>query len=36
MWSKLKTIIDYELDYQEVTHNAGDDCGCAIELEFPQ
>ena len=35
-WEQLKTIIDYELDYQEVTHNAGDDCGCAIELEFPQ
>ncbi len=35
-WEQLKSIIDYELDYQEVTHNAGDDCGCAIELEFPQ
>ena len=35
-WEQLKAILDYELDYQEVTHNAGDDCGCAIELEFPQ
>jgi protein-disulfide isomerase len=35
-WEQLKSIIDYELDYQEVTHNAGDDCGCAIELEFPK
>jgi len=35
-WEQLKSIIDYELDYQEVTHNAGDDCGCAIELDFPQ
>lgn len=35
-WNNLKTIIDYELDYQEVTHNAGDDCGCAVELpSFP-
>lgn len=35
-WEQLKAIIDYELDYQEVTHNAGDDCGCAIELDFPK
>ncbi|MCB9385045.1 MAG: thioredoxin domain-containing protein [Bryobacterales bacterium] len=35
-WEQLKAIIDYELDYQEVTHNAGDDCGCAIDLAFPQ
>lgn len=35
-WNNLKTVIDYELDYQEVTHNAGDDCGCAVELpSFP-
>ncbi len=35
-WEQLESIIDYELEYQEVTHNAGDDCGCAIELAFPQ
>ena len=36
-WKSLQAIIDYELEYQEVTHNAGDDCGCAVELpSFPQ
>ena len=35
-WEQLKSIIDYELDYQKVTHNAGDDCGCAVDLAFPQ
>jgi protein-disulfide isomerase len=35
-WEQLKAILDYELEYQEVTHNAGDDCGCAVELAFPQ
>ncbi len=35
-WEQLKQIIDFELDYQEVTHNAGDDCGCVVEAEFPK
>lgn len=35
-WEQLKAVIDYELEYQQVTENAGDDCGCAVELEFPQ
>ena len=35
-WEQLKAVIDYELEYQEVTHNAGDDCGCAVDLSFPQ
>ena len=35
-WEQLKAVIDYELKYQEVTHNAGDDCGCAAEIAFPQ
>jgi protein-disulfide isomerase len=35
-WEQLKSIIDYELDYQKVTHNAGDDCGCKVDLGFPQ
>ena len=29
---QLKAIIDYELEYQKVTHNAGDDCGCAGDV----
>ncbi len=35
-WEQLKAVIDYELEYQEITHNAGDDCGCAVDLEFPK
>ncbi len=35
-WEQLKSIIDYEFDYQEITHNAGDDCGCAVDLAFPK
>ena len=35
-YEQLTAIIDYELGYQEVTHNAGDDCGCEIELPFPE
>jgi len=35
-WEQLKSVIDYELEYQQVTHNAGDDCGCAVDLEFPE
>lgn len=35
-WEQLKAIIDYEIDYQQVTKNAGDDCGCSVELpSFP-
>ena len=35
-WEQLKAIIDYEIDYQKVTQNAGDDCGCSVELpSFP-
>lgn len=34
-WEQLKAVIDYELDYQEITHNAGDDCGCSVEVGFP-
>ena len=35
-WDQLKAIVDFELEYQEVTHNAGDDCGCSAEIAFPQ
>jgi len=34
-WERLKGIIDYEIEYQEVTQNAGDDCGCAVDIPFP-
>ena len=34
-WEKLKAIIDHEIEYQKVTKNAGDDCGCEIEVAFP-
>ena len=34
-WERLKRIIDYELEYQEITKNAGDDCGCEVEAAFP-
>jgi protein-disulfide isomerase len=34
-WEQLKQIIDYEIDYQKVTHNAGDDCGCTVDLGSP-
>lgn len=33
---QIMAIINYELGYQEITHNAGDDCGCEIELPFPE
>ena len=34
-WAQLKKIIDYELEYQKVTKNAGDDCGCEVEFDIP-
>ena len=34
-WPRLKQIIDSELTYQEVVHNADDDCGCSITPEIP-
>ena len=35
-WPRLKGVIDYELDYQKVTKNAGDYCGCEAEVGFPE
>ena len=35
-WEQLKAVLDFELDYQKVTHNAGDDCGCTVDLSQPQ
>jgi protein-disulfide isomerase len=34
-WPSLKNIIDYEIEYQKTAHNAGDDCGCTLELKLP-
>ncbi len=34
-WEQLKPIIDYEIEYQKVAKNAGDDCGCEVSLPFP-
>lgn len=34
-WPQLQTVIDYELGYQQITHNSGDDCGCAMEIALP-
>ena len=35
-WPRLKGVIDYELEYQKVTKNAGDNCGCEAEVGLPQ
>ena len=34
-WPNLKSIIDYELEYQKTAKNAGDDCGCEVKLDIP-
>ncbi|HEV3330013.1 MAG TPA: DsbA family protein [Bryobacteraceae bacterium] len=34
-WPMLQAIIDYEIDYQRTTKNAGEDCGCSIRLDLP-
>lgn len=34
-WEQLKQIIDYEIEYQKVAKDAGDDCGCEIAVPFP-
>jgi protein-disulfide isomerase len=34
-WEQLQQIIDFEIEYQKVAKNAGDDCGCSIGAEFP-
>jgi protein-disulfide isomerase len=31
-WSDLKFIIDYEIGYQKIARNAGEDCGCDVRL----
>ncbi|HEX3877198.1 MAG TPA: DsbA family protein [Bryobacteraceae bacterium] len=34
-WPALKSVIDYELNYQKTAHDAGDDCGCTLDLKLP-
>jgi protein-disulfide isomerase len=34
-WSDLKRVIDYEIDYQKTAKNAGEDCGCSVQLAIP-
>lgn len=34
-WPTMKNIIDYEVEYQKTAHDAGDDCGCNLELKIP-
>jgi protein-disulfide isomerase len=34
-WDQLKSIIDFEIDYQKTAKNAGDDCGCDLKLNLP-
>src|SRR5579883_1013871 len=34
-WPNLRSIIDYELEYQKTAKNAGENCGCDISLKLP-
>lgn len=34
-WANLKSIIDYEIEYQKTAKNAGEDCGCELKLDLP-
>lgn len=34
-WPTLRSVIDYEIEYQKTAKNAGEDCGCAIKLDIP-
>jgi protein-disulfide isomerase len=34
-WASLKNIVDTEIDYQKTAKNAGDDCGCDVQLPVP-
>jgi protein-disulfide isomerase len=31
-WPSLRSIIDYEIEYQKTAKNAGEDCGCEIKI----
>jgi protein-disulfide isomerase len=34
-WTNLRSIIDYEIEYQKTAKNAGEDCGCELKLDTP-
>jgi protein-disulfide isomerase len=34
-WPDLKRVIDYEIEYQKTAKNAGEDCGCSVQLPMP-
>jgi len=34
-WNTLRSIIDYEIEYQKTAKNAGEDCGCDMKLNLP-
>ncbi len=34
-WPNLRAIIDNEIEYQKIAKNAGEDCGCTLELNMP-
>ncbi len=34
-WPQLKSIIDFEIEYQKTAKNAGEDCGCDLKLNLP-
>lgn len=34
-WPDLRNIIDNEIEYQKTAKNAGEDCGCTVELSVP-
>jgi len=34
-WPELKRVIDYEIGYQKTAKNAGEDCGCSVQLPMP-
>jgi protein-disulfide isomerase len=34
-WPTLRSIIDYEIEYQKTAKNAGEDCGCELKIPTP-
>jgi protein-disulfide isomerase len=34
-WADLKRVIDFEIEYQKTAKNAGEDCGCSVQLQMP-
>jgi protein-disulfide isomerase len=34
-WPEVKRVIDYEIEYQKTAKNAGEDCGCSVQLAMP-